>query len=106
MSTPDPRERTSVWPLVAAVGAFFVCCAGPAVLALLATTGLGAAIAHRGTSVVAAVGLIAALVFTGILWMRRRARRCSVAPRTFGNGDSHEIGAGDAPSQRRFTRVP
>lgn len=107
MSKPDPQERTPVWPFATAVAAFLVCCAGPALLALLATTGLSAALIHRGASVVAAAGIIAALVFAAIMFQRRRqACRCSVAPPTFGNGDSHETGIGNASSRRRFTRVP
>jgi hypothetical protein len=108
MSTPDPQERTSVWPLVAVVGAFLVCCAGPSLIAILATTSLGVALAHRGASVVSAAGLIVAVVVMGIMWQRRRTCRCSVsaAPPAVGNADSHEIGGGNAPSRRRFTRVP
>ena len=106
MSTPDPQERTSVVPLVAAVGAFLVCCAGPVLLAILATTGLGVAFAHRGASIAAAAGLIAALVVTGITWQRRRACRRSVAPPTFGKGDSLETEDGTALSRRQPTRVP
>jgi O-antigen/teichoic acid export membrane protein len=62
-----------VWIMAAAAGAFLLCCAGPLVFALLATTGLGLALAPGGTPLVAAGGLVAVLVATAILWQRRRA---------------------------------
>ncbi len=82
MGTPDPEERTSAWPLVAGVGALFVCCGGPVLFALLATTGLGAALARRGAPLVAAAGLIAALAIGAVMWQRRRVRACQVSPHT------------------------
>ena len=93
-------------PLAAAVGAFVVCCAGPVLLAFLATTGLGVAFAHRGAFIAAAAGLIAALVFSGLMWQRRRACRRSVAPPTFGQGDSLETEDGTALSRGQPTKVP
>ena len=93
-------------PLVAAVGALLICCAGPVLFALLATTGLGVAFAHRGASIATAAGLIAALVCTGLMWQRRLACRRSVAPPTFGKGDSVETEDGTALSRGQPTRVP
>ncbi len=106
MATPDPQERTSVWPLVAAVGAFLVCCAGPVLLALLATTGLGVALAHRGTPLVAAAGLIAALAIGAVMWQRRRVRACQVSPIPPGPEHLHETGDGVAQPRRDRAGVP
>lgn len=105
MATPDPQERTPMWPLVAAVGAFVVCCGGPVLLALLATTGVGVA-AHRGAPVVAAVGLIVALAIGAIVWQRRRAYACQVPRHTSSPERADETGGGFAPPRRDRARVP
>ncbi len=106
MGTPDPEERTPAWAVVAAVGAFVVCCAGPAVLVLLATTGLGVALAQRGLPLVAAAGLIAALAIGAVMWQRRRMRACQVSPTPPGPEHLHETGDGFAPPRRDRARVP
>ncbi len=106
MATPDSQERKSVWPLVAAGAAFVVCCAGPVLLALLATTGLGAALTHRGAPLVAAAGLIAALAVAGVMWQRRRAGGCPVPSHTSRSEHADETGDGVAPPRRDRARVP
>jgi membrane protein YdbS with pleckstrin-like domain len=77
MAGPDQEARVPVWAVAAAVGAFAVCCAGPVLLALVATTGVAAALAHGAAPIVTAAGLVATLVVGAILW-RRRTWACKV----------------------------
>ncbi len=51
------------------------CCAGP-VLGFLAWLGLTAAV---GLALFGIVGLVAVIVTAGLVWRRRRARRCAPA---------------------------
>lgn len=105
MMAQDERGRAGpVGALLAAAGAVALCCAGPVLLGILATTGLGAVLTHRGAPVVAA-GLIAALVVAGIVWQRRRACGCPVPSRTSRSEHSDETGDGVAPRRDR-ARVP
>lgn len=107
MMAQDERGRAGpVGALLAAAGAVALCCAGPILLGVLATTGLGAALTHRGAPVVAAAGLIAALVVSGIVWQRRRACGCPVPSRTSRSEHSDETRDGFAPPRRDRTRVP
>ena len=106
MATPDPQERTPMWPLVAAVGALVVCCGVPVLLALLATTGVGVALAHRGAPVVAAAGLIVALAIGAVVWQRRRAYACQVPWHTSSPERADEAGGGFARPRRDRARVP
>jgi hypothetical protein len=106
MGTPDPEKRTSAWAVVAVAGAFVVCCAGPVVFALLATTGLGVALAHRGAPLAAAAGLIAALGIGAVMWQRRRAGACQVPRRPSAPERRHGRGDGVAPPRRDRAGVP
>jgi len=105
MATPDSEKQTPVWPLAAAVGAVVVCCAGPILLALLATTGLGVTLAHGGVPFVAAAGLAAVLAVGAIMWQRRRACACQVPRTTAGPEQRHETGSGIAPPPRERAGV-
>ena len=78
--------RSSVWLLMAAAGAVVVCCAGPALL-VLAATGLGVGAVHAGASLLAGIGLVAALSIGSLAWWRRRACARSIVPTSYG---SHE----------------
>ncbi len=78
MGTPDPEERTTVWPLVAVIGGFVVCCAGPILLALVAT-GIGAA-AIRSGAILAGAAAAGILVVIGFVWWRRQACARPAAP--------------------------
>jgi hypothetical protein len=106
MATTDPQERTPVWAVAAAVGAFVICCAGPVLLALLATTGLGVTLARRGAPLVAAVGLVAALAVGAIMWQRRRACACQAPRYASGPEERLETGNGVAPPRRDRAGVP
>jgi hypothetical protein len=75
-----PRGRPSVWlPLAAAARAAVVCCAGPTLL-VLTGTGLGVGVVHAGASLLAGIGVVAALSIGGLVWWRRRACASSVVP--------------------------
>jgi hypothetical protein len=106
MGTPDPEKRTSAWAVVAVAGAFVVCCAGPVLLALLATTGLGVVLAHHGASLVAAAGLVAALAVAAVMWQRRRACACQVLRRPSAPERSRGTDDGVAPPRRDRAGVP
>ncbi len=75
MATRGPGDRTSVWPLLVAIGAVVACCAGPALL-VLAATGLGVA-AIRSGAVLAGATAAAVLLVAGLVWWWRRASACS-----------------------------
>ncbi len=103
MGTPNPEERTPVWAVVAAIGGFVVCCAGPAVLVLLTTTGLGVALAQRGLPLVA--GLVVALAAAVIVW-RRRARACQVPRYPSAPEGPHGTSDSITPPRRDRAGVP
>ncbi len=81
-----PSGRSSVWLPMAAAGAVVVCCAGPTLL-VLAATGLGVGAVHAGVSLLAGIGVVAALSIGSFVWWRRRACVRSVVPTSH---DSHE----------------
>jgi hypothetical protein len=62
-----------MWVVVAVAGAFALCCGGPALFAVLATTALGATLAHRATPLAAVAGLLAVLAVGIIVGPRRRS---------------------------------
>jgi hypothetical protein len=74
MATRGPGDRTSVWPMLVALGAVVACCAGPALL-VLAATGLGMATIRSG-AVLAGATAAAVLLVAGVVWWRR-ACACS-----------------------------
>ncbi|HVH32024.1 MAG TPA: hypothetical protein VNA31_10265, partial [bacterium] len=73
------RGRSSVWLLMAASGAVVMCCAGPALL-VLAGAWVGVAALHAGASVLAGIGVVAALSIGGLVWWRGRACARSIVP--------------------------
>ncbi len=82
-----PSGRSSVWLLTAAAGAVVVCCAGPALL-VLAATGLSVGALHAGASLLAGIGVVAALSIGSLAWWRRRACVRSVVPTSRGSHES------------------
>ncbi|GEM_PF-4132332 len=74
MTTPGSEARGSVWAILTALGAFVLCCAGPAVVALLAAAGLGSVLARSGPY----LGLGAAAAALAVVVVLRR--RCACQP--------------------------
>lgn len=74
MTRPKHEKAASFWPALVAAGAFVLCCASPALLAMLATT--GAVAARSAGSLAIGLGLAAAVVIAGLAWRRRRACAC------------------------------
>ena len=82
-----PSGRPSVWLPMAAAGAVVACCAGPTLL-VLAATGLGVGAVHVGASLLAGIGVVAALSIGSLVWWRRRACARSVVPTSHGSHES------------------
>ncbi|GEM_PF-4662965 len=78
MMQPEHKSGTLFWPALAAVGALTLCCAGPVLVAVLATMGLGAAVPGSGVPAVVGLGVLAVII-TGVLVRRRRACRCAAS---------------------------
>ncbi len=74
--TPGRAHGAAFWPALAAVGAVILCCVGPALLAVLAATGLGVVAARSAEPLAIGLGLAAAVVIAGLVWRRRRACAC------------------------------
>ncbi len=70
---------TLLGALLAATGVAAVCCVGP-VLLLVAATSVGAWVVHSQTFVVSGLGLAGVLIIAGLVWWRRRACPCPVRP--------------------------
>jgi membrane protein implicated in regulation of membrane protease activity len=87
MTTPGSEPGGSVWPILALLVAFVLCCAGPAVVALLAAAGLGSVLARSGPYLAfgAAAAVLAVVV---VLWRRRCACWVSGPPLAPGNDRS------------------
>ncbi len=74
--TPSERKRPgSVWPMLAVLGVAVLCCAGPAVVALAAATGLGVMLARSGLHLVVGAAGVAVLLIAAVFW--RRCRSCA-----------------------------
>ena len=71
--------RSSVWLFVAAAALAAVCCAGP-VLLLVTATSVAAWLVRSQTFVVSGLGLAGVLIIAGVVWWRRRAFACAVRP--------------------------
>lgn len=72
----DVDAKTGAGLLGVGAVACAACCAGP-VLGFLAGVGLTAAVSAVLFGI---AGVVAVIVAAGVLWRRRRARRCSPAP--------------------------
>lgn len=104
MATPEPGDRTAVWPMFVAVGMVVACCAGSALLAL-AATGIGVAAIRSGTAL-AGAATVAVLVVIGLVWWRRQACPC---PAASAGPPSHAPRATDddeAAPRKRLTHDP
>ena len=100
MGTPGPSSRTSLLPMAIAAGAAVLCCAGPVLLAVLATTGIGA-VAARSGMLVAGAG-VAVVLIIGLVWWRRRSCACAAVSEPHGSPDeSSHNDEGPALSSRR-----
>lgn len=99
MTAPERETRESFWPILAALGAVVVCCAGPVLFVLLATTGLGVVAARSGPFLVAGAAVAAALVIAGLAWRRRRACATPGAPAALRAHQPPYTPDGDAPGR-------
>lgn len=97
MTAPEGETRESFWPMLAALGAVMLCCVGPLVLTLLATTGLGVGAVRSGSFLVAGAAVTAALVIAGLAWRRRRACAAPGAPLALSAHKPLHTSDGDAP---------
>ncbi len=70
MTSPERESQKSLWPMLAALGAIVVCCAGPAILVALASTGAWIAIVRSGSLLVGGAAVAAALVIAALAWRR------------------------------------
>ncbi len=104
MVTPEPDGRTTVWPMLVAVGAVVACCAGPALLAL-AATGIGVA-AIRSGAILAGATAVGVLVIIGLVWWRRQACACPAASAGPPSHAPRSTGDHEATPRERLTCDP
>ncbi len=100
MTTPE--RAASLWPALTAIGAAVLCCAGPALLAVVATTGVLAAVAHSALPLAVGLGAAVALV---LAWRQRRACACSDVPALFRGRAVRSSGEGDTNPRSHPTHV-
>jgi hypothetical protein len=101
--TPSERKRPgSAWPMLAVLGVGVLCCAGPAVVALAAATGLGFVLARWGPYFAVGAAGATAVVIAAVFW--RRCRSCvpaaSRAPEPFRGAHDGTETAGRAGQAR------
>ena len=105
MTTPEREHAASVWPALA-IGAAVLCCAGPALVAVLAATGLGAAVARSAAPLAIGLGLATALAVAGLAWRRRRACAWPDAPVLSQRGAARSADEGTVDPRSHLTHVP
>jgi hypothetical protein len=106
MTAPERETRESFWPMLAALGVVVVCCAGPVVLALLATAGVGIAAVRTGSVLLGGAAVAAALVIAGLVWRRRRACATPGVPRALRAHEPPYTPDGDAPRRTHASARP
>jgi hypothetical protein len=103
MAAPEAGDRASLWPVLLAAVGVAACCAGPVLVALVAT-GIGAAVVRSGSAVLGTAAATA-LVIAGLVWWRRRSCACPAPPSTQHPRESRVPGEGTSPERREPTHV-
>jgi len=106
MTAPEHKTRESFWPMLAALGAVVVCCAGPAVFVLLAATGVGISAVRSGSFLMGGAAVAAALVIAGLAWRRRRACATPGVPAALRAHEPPYTPDGDAPRRMHASARP
>lgn len=106
MTTPEREQAASVWPTLMAIGAVVICCAGPVLIAVLAATGLAAAVVRSAAPVAIGLGFITLLAIAGFAWRRRRVCACSDAPVPSQRGPVRSADERTADPRSHLTHVP